>query len=171
MTRKERSGLITAKGASRRPSCSPPETSAEVFRGNLSRINTAKGFVLSFCDDRRRRDAGRRPSTFPTTNHACACGQETARGAFCQTRSCEHSVTNGLRPTRWGAASRRAGNMADRRRVRRPHPTFQYHQSRSPDFLAGLGVEVRGDSSAPGFSSRWAGISAMKRERRWKGSP
>jgi hypothetical protein len=29
MTRKEGSGLITAKGASRRPSCFPPETTAE----------------------------------------------------------------------------------------------------------------------------------------------
>ena len=170
MTRKERSGLITAKGASRRPSCFPPETTAEVFRGNLSRVNTARGFVPSFCDDRWRRDDEKPSSAFPTTTCECAWREETARRAFRQTRSCEHSVTYGAAPHKVGrGVPTRREHSDDRRRVRRPRPTFQYHQSRPVDFLGGL--LSRGVSSAPGLSMRWAGISARKRERRWKGSP
>jgi len=158
MTRKEGSGLITAKGASRRPSCFPPETTAEVFRGNLPRINTARGFVPSFCDDRWRKDDEKPSSAFPTTTCECAWREETARRAFRQTRSCEHSVTYAAAHHKVergslyasvrvrGGSNRSAAEMAPRQR---PRPTYGERVSLAHDSMVTHKVG-RGVLDAPG---------------------
>jgi hypothetical protein len=91
--RKEHGEQKIAKGALRRPSCFPPETTTAESRGNSSSLNTVGGFVLSPVADIRWTNDGQPRSDFPADEDVCAWSQQKEHEAFCQTFNCETSVT------------------------------------------------------------------------------